>query len=597
MAKEQRVQAAKLPQQIRPEPTVTILPARTAQPIDEGAINRLTKEVADLKIYISNSLAPRSNRPTERFGQAAWRSRSPATGANAIQVTCYNCGEEGHIFRNCQSETRRRAQPSNSNKRSEPHTNTIREIFTDEESEEDYQVYAAAPPKKVGRPRGSTGPYNKDKGKERATRRATPPPQRDVQFEDEIEQIIETNDDEMQEATPTRKLRKSKKYEVNAFDKISGIPAPLTLGQLWQISPVARQQTREGLSKSIPTSEVVEVNKITEVEEQEEEEDEHTSLTATCQVEDVVVTTVIDTGSGVSIVSKPMMDRLGWEIEAETKRRFIVADGHKAVPLGRIFNVPIKFGPVTLPVHVLVVDTDSYDLVIGMDWLTKANATIDTNAMKMRIEIRGRRFEVPVNSRRGVRPKMESDEESEDDQILVIQNKREPRPYADTKEEVTKLHPEDHKWNEQGYRHLKETERNQLREVSLFNRCCPYCRKSIYCAEHMCSCAETHMLREGDIFPPLRIQRSAYATLQSTPGWKKNVPMFPIGPYNGSNPHPFREHTAEVWKCFWETAPYIGKGKLQNPRWMYEDQATDDPRRRKCYWDKVDPHDMWHVLK
>src|SRR5437588_2218103 len=252
---------------------------------------------------------------------------------------------------------------------------------------------------------------------------------------------------------------------------------------MWQISPVARQQTREGLSKSIPASEVVEVNKITEIE-QEEEEDEHTSLTATCQVEEVVVTAVVDTGSGVTIVSKPMMDRLGWEIEAATKRRFIVVDGHKAVPLGRIFNVPIKFGPVTLPVHVLIVDTDSYDLVIGMDWLTKANATIDTNAMKMRIEIRGRRFEVPVNSRRGVRPKMESDEESEDEQILIIQPKREARPYGSTKEEVTRLNS-DKQYNENGYRRLTTSEQNILQGMSMNNQSCPYCEKRIYCAEHM----------------------------------------------------------------------------------------------------------------
>ena len=106
-------------------------------------------------------------------------------------------------------------------------------------------------------------------------------------------------------------------------------------------------------------------------------------------------------------------------------------------------------------------DTDSYDLVIGMDWLMKANATIDTNAMKMRIEIRGRRFEVPVNSRRGVRPRMESDEESEDEQILVILPKRESRPYGLTKEEVTKLDPRS-QYNENEYRCLTTSEQHRL---------------------------------------------------------------------------------------------------------------------------------------
>ena len=60
-AKEQRSQTAKLPQQIHSEPTVTILPVKTAQPVDGEVVNRLTKEITDLKIYISNSLVPRSN--------------------------------------------------------------------------------------------------------------------------------------------------------------------------------------------------------------------------------------------------------------------------------------------------------------------------------------------------------------------------------------------------------------------------------------------------------------------------------------------------------------------------------------------------------
>ena len=38
-------------------------------------------------------------------------------------------------------------------------------------------------------------------------------------------------------------------------------------------------------------------------------------------------------------------------------------------------------------VYILVVDTDFYDLVIGIDWLMKVNVTIDTNAMKIYIKI------------------------------------------------------------------------------------------------------------------------------------------------------------------------------------------------------------------
>ena len=110
----------------------------------------------------------------------------------------------------------------------------------------------------------------------------------------------------------------------------------------------------------------------------------------------------------------------------------------------------------------------------------------------------------------------------------------------------------------------------------------------------MCLCAQTKMLSQDEAFPPTI--KKKLEKRQEVPGWKKDPPMFQQGPYHGQNPHPFKEHTAEVWQRFWGAVPYIGKNKLQNPRWMYEDQP-EHSRRRKCYWSEVDPHDLWHTLK
>ena len=157
---------------------------------------------------------------------------------------------------------------------------------------------------------------------------------------------------------------------------------------------------------------------------------------------------------------------------------------------------------------------------------------------------------------------MESDEESEDEQILVILPKRESRPYGSTKEEVTKLDPRG-QHNEKGYRRLTTLEQHRLQEISMHNRSCPYCEKPIYCAEHMCSCAQTKMLSQDEAFPPTTKKR--LEKRQEVPGWKKDPPMFQQGPYHGQNPHPFKEHTVEVWQQFWGAVLYIGKNKLQNP--------------------------------
>ena len=96
---------------------------------------------------------------------------------------------------------------------------------------------------------------------------------------------------------------------------------------------------------------------------------------------------------------------------------------------------------------------------------------------------------------------MESDEELEDEQILVILSKRESRPYGSTKEEVMKLDPRS-QYNENGYRHLTTLEQHRLQEISMYNRSCPYCEQLIYCAEHMCLYAKTKMLSQDEAFSP-----------------------------------------------------------------------------------------------
>src|SRR3954447_9865283 len=95
-----------------------------------------------------------------------------------------------------------------------------------------------------------------------------------------------------------------------------------------------------------------------------------------------------------------------------------VADGRNSVPLGIVFDLPIQFGDFIIPINAMVVDTTTYDLLIGNDWLKKAKAVIDMNACKMRITWKQRKYEVPLDLERGIRPQMvndESDIESEDE--------------------------------------------------------------------------------------------------------------------------------------------------------------------------------------
>src|SRR5665213_2285530 len=93
---------------------------------------------------------------------------------------------------------------------------------------------------------------------------------------------------------------------------------------------------------------------------------------AQCRIEEHQFAVIIDTGAAGCIASKAALDRLGWVIEASTNQTMSVADGRTTVPLGKVFELPIQFGKIIIPITAMVVEATSYDILIGNDWLTKA---------------------------------------------------------------------------------------------------------------------------------------------------------------------------------------------------------------------------------
>ena len=61
----------------------------------------------------------------------------------------------------------------------------------------------------------------------------------------------------------------------------------------------------------------------------------------------------------------------------------IVADRHHSRPLGRVFELLIQFGPMIIPITAIIIDTDSYDLVLGNIWSRKVRAILNFGALKM----------------------------------------------------------------------------------------------------------------------------------------------------------------------------------------------------------------------
>ena len=84
------------------------------------------------------------------------------------------------------------------------------------------------------------------------------------------------------------------------------------------------------------------------------------------------------------ILSEATMKELRWHIEVPIRQTMIVADGHRSRPLGRVFELPIQFEPMIIPITAIVVNIDSYDLVLENTWLRKVRAILDFGALKIR---------------------------------------------------------------------------------------------------------------------------------------------------------------------------------------------------------------------
>jgi len=89
---------------------------------------------------------------------------------------------------------------------------------------------------------------------------------------------------------------------------------------------------------------------------------------------------LIDGGSGINIMPLSTLEKLGLEITGPSPYVVNVADQTQVTPLGQVANCQIRAGGeiYTLTFHVLrlVSDANAYPLLLGRDWLRRADATV-----------------------------------------------------------------------------------------------------------------------------------------------------------------------------------------------------------------------------
>ncbi|PKY32349.1 hypothetical protein RhiirB3_450473 [Rhizophagus irregularis] len=105
---------------------------------------------------------------------------------------------------------------------------------------------------------------------------------------------------------------------------------------------------------------------------------------------------IIDSGAAGSIVSCRLLNDLGIAIDRPSTTLMINVNGERRRPLGEVLNFPVTIKGMTIPIDVVVTDAMDYSAIVGNDWLVKDKANIDYETLNMIIHWEGNEIEVPV---------------------------------------------------------------------------------------------------------------------------------------------------------------------------------------------------------
>ena len=107
---------------------------------------------------------------------------------------------------------------------------------------------------------------------------------------------------------------------------------------------------------------------------------------------------ILDTGATDSAISHTLIRRVGFmDRMTPSNVTFITAGGNTETPLGVMTNCTIRIGQLELKLDTMVTPTDSYNILVGNDWLRMAGADLLLSKGLLRIRLGIDSFEdVPI---------------------------------------------------------------------------------------------------------------------------------------------------------------------------------------------------------
>jgi len=95
------------------------------------------------------------------------------------------------------------------------------------------------------------------------------------------------------------------------------------------------------------------------------------------EINNYVVKGLVDTGASMSVMVAAIVKELGIMHLVTGSETYKITSRVVTQTLGRIDEVPVKVGGVQCTMTFMVVDTDSYDVLLGLNFLIKIGAIVD----------------------------------------------------------------------------------------------------------------------------------------------------------------------------------------------------------------------------
>ena len=140
-----------------------------------------------------------------------------------------------------------------------------------------------------------------------------------------------------------------------------------------------------------------------------------TAMRADLEIEDQIVSVIIDTGAAISVITDKLRRRLRIPMMGKSKFRCTIANGEKIEALGKA-RITVRYGnELEIESMVEVIESSEEDLILGNDIWKKLNVSIDFENKEMRIERQDEMIIIPVSYEKSLEeleePESSSDEE------------------------------------------------------------------------------------------------------------------------------------------------------------------------------------------